>query len=216
MELLARNDVARLPSKRDLVASNISFLEVILTSILVVNNYGQFAHLIHRAVRDLGVRCELVRNTLSVEEIQSRNPSGLILSGGPTMKRIGNCKQYATEVTRPILGICLGHQLVAEAFGGSVRKGALGGYADVIVEVCDQDDILAGIGPRIKTWASHADEVDRLPGTFVRLARSEICEVEAMRHVNKPIYGVQWHPEVAHTEAGNTLLQNFIEVCGRF
>ncbi|MGZ4903539.1 MAG: GMP synthase subunit A [Halobacteriota archaeon] len=186
-----------------------------LTSILVINNYGQFAHLIHRAVRDLGTRCELVRNTLSVAEIQSRKPSGLILSGGPTMERTGNCKQYAKDVELPILGICLGHQLIAEAFGGAVQKGTFGGYASVIVEICDQDDILVGMGPQIKTWASHADEVSRLPDSFVRLARSEICEVEAMRHVDQPIYGVQWHPEVAHTEGGDILLQNFIEVCAQ-
>ncbi len=186
-----------------------------MTSILVVNNYGQFAHLIHRAVRDLGVRCELVKNTLSVEEIESRHPSGLILSGGPTMERIGNCKQYATEMSLPILGICLGHQLIAEAFGGAVRKGTLGGYASVIVEICDHDEILAGMGSHIKTWASHADEVSRLPDDFVRLARSEICHVEAMRHINKPLYGVQWHPEVAHTQGGDTLLKNFIDVCAQ-
>ncbi len=131
------------------------------------------------------------------------------------MERIGNCKQYAKEIARPILGICLGHQLIAEAYGGSVRKGTLGGYASVVVEVCDQDEILAGIGPRIKTWASHADEVSGLPERFIRLARSEICDVEAMRHVDKPIYGVQWHPEVAHTEAGNRLLTNFIATCAQ-
>ncbi len=131
------------------------------------------------------------------------------------MERAGNCKQYAKEVQLPILGICLGHQLIAEAFGGFVRKGTFGGYASVTVEICDPDDILVDMGPRIKTWASHADEVARLPDSFVRLARSEICEVEAMRHVDKPIYGVQWHPEVAHTEAGDTLLKNFIELCAQ-
>ncbi len=131
------------------------------------------------------------------------------------MERVGNCAQYVKEVQRPILGICLGHQLIAEAFGGSVRKGTLGGYASVIVQICDHDDILAGMKSRINTWASHADEVSCLPDNFIRLARSEICEVEAMRHVDKPIYGVQWHPEVAHTEAGDILLKNFIEVCAR-
>lgn len=190
-------------------------MEGILTSILVINNYGQFAHLIHRAVRDLGTRCELVRNTLSVKEILAREPNGLILSGGPAMERIGNCTQYVKEIALPILGICLGHQLIAEAFGGSVRKGTFGGYASVMVEICDQDDILAGMGPRINTWASHADEVSRLPDRFTKLARSDICAVEAMRHADKPIYGVQWHPEVAHTEAGDILLNNFIEACAQ-
>lgn len=181
----------------------------------MINNYGQFAHLIHRAVRDLGTHCELIKNTLSVDELRSLDPDGLILSGGPTMERTGNCKRYVTEIQLPILGICLGHQLIAEAFGGSVRKGTLGGYAEVVVEICDPDEILRDISRRIKTWASHADEVDRLPNDFTRLARSDVCDVEAMKHAAKPIYGVQWHPEVAHTEAGNTVLSNFINICAQ-
>jgi GMP synthase (glutamine-hydrolysing) len=135
------------------------------------------------------------------------------LSGGPTLDRIGNCKQYVREIELPILGICLGHQLIAETFGGAVGKGASGGYADVTVEIIEPDDILLGIGPTITTWASHADEVSRLPNNFVKLARSAVCEIEAMKHPSKPIYGVQWHPEVAHTEAGNTLILNFLKIC---
>jgi GMP synthase (glutamine-hydrolysing) len=135
------------------------------------------------------------------------------LSGGPSMDRIGNCKLYVREINLPILGICLGHQLIAETFGGTVSKGASGGYAQVTVEIIEQDDILIDMRPIIKTWASHADEVNRLPKDFTILARSEICEVEAMKNRDKPIYGVQWHPEVAHTEEGNTLLLNFIKIC---
>jgi len=129
------------------------------------------------------------------------------------MDRIGNCKQYVREIELPILGICLGHQLIAETFGGAVGKGASGGYAHVTVEIIEPDDILAGIGPTITAWASHADEVSRLPNNFIKLARSAICEIEAMKHPSKPIYGVQWHPEVAHTEAGNTLVLNFLKIC---
>jgi len=184
-----------------------------LTSVLVINNYGQFAHLIHRTVRDLGIHCELVKNTLSVDELLRRGPDGLIFSGGPSMDRIGDCKQYVREIGLPILGICLGYQLIAETFGGGVGKGASGGYARVTVEIIEPDDILVDMGPTISTWASHADEVNRLPNDFVKLARSEICEVEAMRHPTKPIYGVQWHPEVVHTEAGDTLLLNFVKIC---
>jgi GMP synthase (glutamine-hydrolysing) len=184
-----------------------------LTSILVINNYGQFAHLIHRAIRDLGVDCELVKNTLNVDELFRRDPDGLILSGGPTMDRIGNCKLYVKEMDLPILGICLGHQLIAETFGGTVSKGTSGGYAHVAVEIIEPNDILIEMGPIINTWASHADEVNRLPEEFTKLARSEICEVEAMKHRDKPIYGVQWHPEVVHTEAGSTLLLNFTKIC---
>jgi GMP synthase (glutamine-hydrolysing) len=83
------------------------------------------------------------------------------------------------------------------------------------VEVVEEDDILKGLGPVISTWASHADEVTSLPPGFIRLARSPICEVEAMKHPEKPIYGVQWHPEVAHTDRGEELFLNFFEVCNR-
>jgi GMP synthase (glutamine-hydrolysing) len=184
-----------------------------LTLILVVNNYGQFAHLIQRALRDLDVECEMVKNTVEKEALLQNDPDGLILSGGPSIDRIGNCKQYVKEIELPILGICLGHQLIAETFGGTVRKGASGGYARVTVEIIEPDDILINMKPTIVTWASHADEVARIPADFVKLARSAICEVEAMKHVSKPMYGVQWHPEVAHTEAGNTLLLNFVKIC---
>lgn len=184
-----------------------------MTLVLVINNYGQFAHLIHRALRDLDVECELVKNTFDKDELLQTDPDGLVLSGGPTMDRIGNCKQYVKEIELPILGICLGHQLIAETFGGAVTKGASGGYARVTVEIIEPDDILINMKPTIATWASHADEVSRLPNDFVKLARSTICEVEAMKHLSKPIYGVQWHPEVAHTEAGNTLLLNFVKIC---
>jgi GMP synthase (glutamine-hydrolysing) len=183
--------------------------------ILVINNYGQFCHLIHRTVRDLDMGVRIVPNTTPVDGILALEPDGLILSGGPSMDRIGLCADYVRDIDLPILGICLGHQLIARAFGGGTGQGAAGGYADVEVEVVEEDDILKGLGPVISTWASHADEVTSLPPGFIRLARSPICEVEAMKHPVKPIYGVQWHPEVAHTDRGEELFLNFFEVCGR-
>ena len=80
----------------------------------------------------------------------------------------------------------------------------------------EEDDILRGLGPRTTVWASHADEVAILPEGFAHLARSEVCEIEAMRHPTKPIYGVQWHPEVSHTEKGEELFINFLEVCEQY
>jgi GMP synthase (glutamine-hydrolysing) len=184
-----------------------------MVKLIVINNYGQTCHLIHRAVRDLGEDVELVKNTSSIEEILAKEPDGLILSGGPTLERAGNCSLYVKELDLPILGICLGHQVMAQAYGGAVGKGAYGGYAAVEIEVIEENDILKGIGPRTKVWASHADEVCSLPPDFIRLARSNICEIEAIKHKTKPLYGVQWHPEVSHTERGNDLLKNFFEVC---
>ncbi len=187
-----------------------------MVKILVINNYGQFCHLIHRAVRDLDQEVELMKNTSTIEEIMSKEPDGIILSGGPTLERAGNCSLYVKELDLPILGICLGHQVMAQAYGGEVKTGAAGGYAAVEIEVIEENDILKGIGPRTKVWASHADEVCSLPPDFIKLARSRICEIEAMKHKTKPLYGVQWHPEVSHTERGNDLLKNFFEVCRNY
>ncbi len=187
-----------------------------MVKIIVINNYGQFCHLIHRAVRDLDQEVELMKNTSSIEEILAKQPDGLILSGGPTLERAGNCRTYVKEIEIPILGICLGHQVMAQAYGGSVRTGAAGGYAAVEIDIMEEDDILMGFAPKTMVWASHADEVSSLPPDFIRLARSHICEVEAMKHKTKPLYGVQWHPEVSHTERGNDLLRNFFKVCQDF
>ncbi len=179
--------------------------------VLVVNNYGQFNHLIHRSVRDL-VSAKMISNQTPADEIEA---DCLILGGGPTLERAGNCSEYLTKLDIPILGICLGLQVMAETFGGRVEKGAIGGYAEVEVEVLEEDEILKGLPSKIKTWASHADQVVELPPNFQVLARSEVCEIEAMRHETRPLYGVQWHPEVVHTEGGIRLLENFLEACRR-
>ncbi|HTX44536.1 MAG TPA: GMP synthase subunit A, partial [Methanocella sp.] len=180
--------------------------------ILVINNYGQTCHLIHRSLRDLGMDVKLVPNTAQAEDILRMGPDGLVFSGGPTMDRAGNGARLI-KLDLPILGICLGHQLMALAYGGEIRTGKYGGFARVDVEVVDEDEILRGMAPSTKVWASHQDEVSRLPPDFKLLARSSICEIEAMRHLKKPLYGVQWHPEVSHTEKGIDLLKNFLEVC---
>ncbi|HMK46697.1 MAG TPA: GMP synthase subunit A [Methanocella sp.] len=180
--------------------------------LLVVNNYGQTCHLIHRSLRDLGMDAKLVSNTSTTEDILKQGPDGLVFSGGPTMDRVGNGENLI-KIDLPILGICLGHQLMAKAYGGEIRTGKYGGFARVEIDILEEDEILKGIGSRAVVWASHQDEVSRIPPDFASLARSNICDIEAMRHQSKPLFGVQWHPEVSHTEKGMLLLQNFLEVC---
>lgn len=182
-----------------------------LMRIFVVNNYGQFNHLISRGIRDL-VDSRLISNQTPPEEIEA---DGLILGGGPALDRAGRCTDYLRDLDIPILGICLGMQLMGTTYGGQVAPGATGGYAEVQVEVVKENDILRGLPKTFKTWASHADQVIKLPGDFEILARSNVCEIEAMKHLHRPLYGVQWHPEVVHTEYGLKLLCNFIAVCKR-
>ncbi len=108
-----------------------------------------------------------------------------------------------------MLGICLGLHVIAREFGGTVTKGRLGGYGPVEVEIVEHDEILIGYPSRIRVWASHADEVTGLPAGAVRLAGSPICSNEAIALPDRHIYGLQWHPEVSHTENGRYVYENF-------
>ncbi|WP_158854918.1 GMP synthase subunit A [Halorhabdus sp. CUG00001] len=181
-----------------------------MTRIDVIDNHGQFTHLEQRALRDLGVEVDLVDNTTPPEEIDG---DGLVLSGGPSMDRIGNCPAYL-DLDVPIFGICLGMQILASELDGRVDSGEYGGYADVTVEILDDADPLVGsLAPETRVWASHADEVKDVPTGFERTATSGVCGVEAMSDTDRDLYGVQWHPEVAHTERGQEVFENFLALC---
>ena len=185
-----------------------------MTRIVVIDNHGQFTHLEHRTLRDLGVDVDIVDNDTPPEDVDA---DGVVLSGGPSMERIGRSRDYlASDVDVPVFGICLGMQLIADELGGAVGGGDYGGYADVDVDIVDEDDPLVGsLAPRTRVWASHADEVKELPPGFTLSAASDVCAVEAMSNPADDIYGVQWHPEVAHTERGEEVFENFIARCRR-
>jgi GMP synthase (glutamine-hydrolysing) len=173
----------------------------------VVNNFGQFNHLILRSLRDLEINVEMVPNSTSKEQV-AEGCRGIILGGGPAIGRAGNCSQYL-DLGLPVLGICLGLHIIAKKFCGDVHPGASGGYGPVEVEICNHDDILAGFPGTMSVWASHADEVSRLPDGFTLLAHSSVCRYEAVAHLDKQIYGLQWHPEVSHTFDGQRVFENF-------
>jgi len=181
-----------------------------MTRIVVIDNHGQFTHLEHRALRDLGVDTELIDNDVDPQEVDA---DGIVLSGGPDMDRIGRSPEYLDQDV-PVLGICLGMQLIATELGGTVGSGEYGGYADVTVEILDDDDPLIGsLAPETRVWASHADEVKTVPDGFTHTGTSDVCGVEAMSDTERDLYGVQWHPEVIHTEEGEEVFENFVEIC---
>ncbi len=178
--------------------------------IVILDNHGQFTHLEQRALRELAVDTEIVSNTTPPGDVEA---DGVVLSGGPSLERTGRCSDYL-DVEVPVLGICLGMQVIADALGGVVAAGEYGGYADVTVEITDVDDSLVGsLAPETRVWASHADEVTQLPPGFNCTASSDICAIEAMSNPEADLYGVQWHPEVAHTEAGEVVFDNFLTIC---
>ncbi|AMQ18212.1 GMP synthase subunit A [Thermococcus peptonophilus] len=185
--------------------------------IVIMDNGGQYVHRIWRTLRYLGVEAKIIPNTTPLEEIKTMKPKGIIFSGGPDISRTGNCSailEHYDEFNVPILGICLGHQLIAKHFGGKVGRGEKAEYSLVEIEILDEDDLFKGLPRKLRVWESHMDEVKELPPGFKLLAKSETCPVEAMKHERLPIYGVQFHPEVAHTEHGAEVYRNFAELCG--
>jgi GMP synthase (glutamine-hydrolysing) len=182
--------------------------------ILVIANRGQYNHRIYRTLKYLGADAKLVQNTLSVDEVAGENPVGIVVGGGPFLDEIGNSGRIIESFYKemPILGICLGQQLIAKQFGGEVKTADVGEYADCEIIVDDEDEILKGVGPKFNAWVSHKDEVSSVPSDFTKLAHSVTCEYEAIAHKNFPLYGVQFHPEVEHTPKGPDIFKNFLRI----
>jgi len=177
----------------------------------VVNNHGQFNHLILRTLRDMDIEAGMISNMTPPDEV-ANGCRGIILGGGPTLERAGLSGDYL-DLNIPVLGICLGLHIIATARGGAIRRGASGGFGGVEVEVLEQDPLLQGYPERMQVWASHADEVSVVPEGFLRVARSAICDVEAMVSRRTPLRDIQWHPEVSHTFNGRLLFENFDRIC---
>lgn len=186
--------------------------------ILIVDYGGQYVHRIWRSLSYLNVESEVIPFEMPLDEVRGKKPSGLILSGGPysVYEDGGKLGDYGSliELGCPVLGICLGHQIIAHYFGGKVGRGASGEYAEVEITVLDEDELFRGLGNRLLVWESHRDEVSEMPKDFVCLARSDVCGFEAIKHKSRSVYGVQFHPEVHHTPMGQAILRNFVGVCG--
>ncbi len=183
-----------------------------MTRILVVDNHGQFTHLEQRGLRDIGVDTGIVDNDTPPAELEEE-ADGLVLSGGPAIDRIGRCPDYV-QLDIPVFGICLGMQVIAATLDGRVAAGDYGGYADVEVDILsDEDPLVGSLSPRTRVWASHADEVKRVPDGFAQTASSDVCDIEAFANTDRDLYGVQWHPEVTHTDEGEKVFENFLTIC---
>ena len=182
-------------------------------TILVINNKGQYNHRIARSLQYLKIPAKLVSNELSIEEIEAENPIGLILGGGPWIEGAGLSEEYIKHFDIPILGICLGHQLIAKAYGGEVNTSETESYAQVKIDIKNDENLFEGLAPEIDVWSSHKDEVKTVPEEFEVLASSNLCDVESFKHKDKDVYGIQFHPEVHHTPKGEVIFNNFYKIC---
>ncbi len=186
--------------------------------VLVLDFGGQYNQLIARRVRDLGVYCDLKPCDMSAMEIEKYAPIGIIFTGGPNSVYDENAPRIPPQILRlgiPVLGICYGAQLIAYTLGGKVVRAAKSEYGKRDVSFVRQSPLSEDIPVRSVCWMSHTDLVTELPAGFGTLANTESCPVAAFGDPVRKIYGVQFHPEVAHTEYGNGMLRNFLyRVCG--
>lgn len=185
--------------------------------VLILDFGGQYTQLIARRVRELGVYSEIVPFNTSVEEIRRRNPRAIILSGGPSSvyeKDAPHPDQGIIKMGVPTLGICYGVQLMAHFLGGEVRPSSRReyGYAEIVAK--PESRLLAGLPQQLKVWMSHGDYVSQPPEGFAVTAETDAA-IGAIEDHQRNLYGVQFHPEVAHTPQGKEVLRNFlVGVCG--
>ena len=184
---------------------------------IVVLDFGsQYSHLICRRIRDFSVYAELVPFDISLENLAKLNPKGIIFSGGPSSvydsgAPIPDKKIFQLNV--PILGICYGHQIIVNNFGGKIKR-ANKEYGSSVLTIDSNSDILNGIGDSVRAWMSHGDEAENVPEGFEIIGHTESSRSAAIANKQKTVFGIQFHPEVVHTEKGTDILKNFVlDVC---
>ncbi|MFH1382002.1 MAG: glutamine-hydrolyzing GMP synthase [Chloroflexota bacterium] len=187
-------------------------------SIVVIDFGSQYSLLIARRIRECQVYCELVPHNAPWEKIAALKPKGFILSGGPaSVYQPGAplAPAYVYESHLPVLGICYGMQAITQQLGGRVAPGTKQEYGHAILHVSDVDSpLLAGLDGSAPVWMSHGDRIEDMPPGFKILAYTENSPIAIMGN-DQRIYGIQFHPEVAHTPQGKTILKNFAyRICG--
>ncbi len=185
--------------------------------VLVVDFGAQYAQLIARRVREAGVYSEIVPHTITAAEVTEKNPVGIVLSGGPSSVYEPGSPSLDPKILElgiPVFGICYGFQVMAQALGGTVAQtgGREYGATDVSLKAVSHP-LVAGQPEAQTVWMSHGDQVATAPDGFTVVASTEATPVAAFAHDERGLYGVQWHPEVKHSEYGQDLLENFLHEC---
>ncbi len=181
----------------------------------VVDNGGQWTHREWRMLKYLDVETEIIQNDTPVDKI---DVDGLVLSGGsPRISdkdlTLGKTGEYLELLDVPILGICVGAQFIAEYFGGSTGSAETPEYGRTEVTILEEDDLFIDVPEKFVGWESHNDEIIELTSDMMTLASSESCPIQAFKHKERKLYGIQFHPEVEHTEHGQKIFENYTRVC---
>lgn len=181
--------------------------------VLVIDFGAQYSQLIARRVRECGVYCEIVPYSYTLEQIMAKNPQALILSGGPNSVYAENTPKPDARIFKagiPILGICYGHQVMAQNLGGKVAHAGAGEYGKTTVVLQTNNKLFKGLEEQNICWMSHQDYVEEPPAGFKIMAAMIECPVAAMIDDEDKLYGVQFHPEVMHTPFGKQMMKNFL------
>lgn len=185
---------------------------------LILNFGGQYNQLIARRVRECGVYCEVISRKTPIEEIKKRKPTGIIFTGGPNSVYAENAPRIDKEIFElgiPVLGICYGCQLMAFTLGGTVSTAEMREYGKTETNYNVQSKLFNDLPEKGISWMSHTDYISKLPDGFKASAYSDSCPAAAIENEDKKLYGIQFHPEVNHTENGVAMLRNFLyNVCG--
>ncbi|MFZ9879040.1 MAG: glutamine-hydrolyzing GMP synthase [Candidatus Nanopelagicaceae bacterium] len=181
--------------------------------VLVIDFGAQYAQLIARRVRQAGVYSEIVPSTLTADDIQARNPRAIILSGGPASVYVSGAPRIDPKVFElgiPVFGICYGFQAMAQALGGEVKKNDISEFGRTHFNADTTSKLFAGLESNFDVWMSHGDSVIAAPIGFVTIGRTENTPVAAFESENGEMAGVQFHPEVLHTDNGQEILRRWL------
>jgi len=186
-------------------------------TIAILDFGSQYTQLIARRVRENRVFSKLVSPAITPAELREMNAVGLIFSGGPASvyeQKAPQCDPALLEMGLPVLGICYGMQVTCRLLGAKVDTAQAREYGRSKLEIVSPEGLLAHIPSNTNVWMSHGDMAQSLPKSFIPLAKTDNCPIAAIRHKDRPIFGVQFHPEVTHTACGGPILRNFLyEIC---
>jgi len=181
--------------------------------IFILDFGSQYTQVIARRIRECQVYSEIVRFDTPAAEIAAAKPKGIILSGGPASVYDKGTPQIDPEIFSlgiPVLGICYGLMLMAHRLGGKVRFSGRREYGAGMLHIKNGSELFGGLGNQLDVWNSHGDEVTALPKGFRVVGTTEGCDFAAVEDPERKLYGLQFHPEVAHTPRGKEILQNFV------